>query len=452
MTVSRLIIRLCTLLAVAFATVLPAHAQSVLRDAETEALFKDAIKPILVAAKIDPKSAQVVLLSDTDINAGTSFQDIGMNAGTILAADDINQVIGVMAHETGHMAGGHSSLRDGITKGATGISLLSLVLGAAAVAAGAGDLGIALITGGQTAAYNDALINSQIIESQADQAGMSYLNKAGISGKGYIAFFEKLQSQEYRNAVTRDAFSTDHPLTTDRIASLEERVQKSPAFNMPIDPALNERFLRIKAKLAGFIFDPQRTFNLYPEKDQSDYAHYARAYAWHKSSQQEKSKAELDWLLAKHPKDPYYLETKGQLLMEAGQVQDALQPLRMAVQIKPDDPLILMEFGQALVATEDTAVFVEARKVLEKSVRLDPDDPFAWLQLGTVYDKLGDTPRTALASAERYRLTGELRRALGSAKTALAGLPRESPEWIRAQDIQVLTEEELKKKKGRGRG
>ncbi len=428
----------------------PLHAQELLRDAETEHLLKDMTLPIFKAANVTPASVDLYLVNDPTINAGVGGgQNIFMNTGLLLAADNVNQVIGVYAHETGHIAGGHLTRQGDGAKGATGISLLSLLLGAAAIAAGAGDAGIAILSGGQAVAAGSFLAYSRSEESSADQSGATYLAKIGTSGKGMIEFFNKLQNQEYRLGVPQQSYFRSHPLSSDRISRLEDRIKSSPSYAKPVDPVLEYRFQRIKAKLVGFISEPQRTFQLYPETDTSEYARYARAYAWHKLADEAKARDEMTELLKIRPGDPYYQELLGQVLLESDQVKEAIAPLRSAVAGAPDEPLIQSLLGHALISTEDPTDFAEAKKILENSVRLDPDNPFAWYQLGIVYSKLGDEPRAALASAERLSRIGEMAQAGSSARFAVKGLKSGTPEWVRAQDIALLAENELKKKKNR---
>jgi predicted Zn-dependent protease len=426
------------------------QAQSLLRDAETEHLLKDVTRPIFEAAKVTSESVDLYLVNDPTINAGVGGgQNIFMNTGLLLQADNLSQIIGVYAHETGHIAGGHLSRQGDGAKGATGISLLSLLLGAAAVAAGAGDAGIAILQGGQALAAGSFLAYSKGEESSADQAGASYLEKLNMSGKGLIEFFGKLQSQEYRLGVKQESYFRSHPLSSDRITRLEERVTSSKSYNTETDPKLEYRFQRIKAKLAGFLGEPQRTFQLYPESNTSEYARYARAYAWHKLADVPKARAEMEALLKIKPNDPYYLELLGQVLLESGEVKESVAPLRAAVAAAPNEPLIQSLLGHALISTEDPKDFVEARAILEKSVRLDAENPFAWYQLGIVYSRQGDEPRAALASAERLSRIGEFPQAGANARLAVKGLKSGTPEWIRAQDIVLLTDNEAKKKKSR---
>jgi predicted Zn-dependent protease len=443
---------LARVLAAALLSLMPlaAQAQSLLRDAETEAVLQDALKPILLAAGLEPKNVSIYLLGDQSLNAFvTGGQNIFFHSGLLLEADDINQVLGVAAHETGHITGGHLARGDDAGRAATGITLLSLLLGAGAIAAGAGDAGAAILMGGQTAALGNYLAFTRTQESSADQAGAKFLDKAGVSGKGIVQFFEKLQNDEirYYAGEKQDGYWRSHPLTTDRISSLNDRVKLSASYSKPVDATMNYRFLRVKAKLAGFTWDADRTLTAYPDSDQSEYAHYARAYAYHKDAQVDKARGEMEALLAKHPDDPYYLELKGQILLESGKPLEALPALRKAVQFAPNQPMIATLLGHALVATEDAANMKEARGVLERASQQDRENPFTWYQLGVVYDRAGDTPRAALASAERYSLSGDPQQALQSAKFASSSLKRGTPEWLRAEDIVAIAEDALAKDK-----
>ncbi|MEO6247524.1 MAG: M48 family metalloprotease [Sphingomicrobium sp.] len=426
----------------------PALAQSVLRDSETEALFKDISRPMIEAAKLDPKAVNIVLLNDPEINAFVATgQTVYIQSGLLVAADNVNQLQGVIAHELGHVAGGHS-IRIYEGQAIAGkISILSLLLGAAAMAAGAGDAGMGIMAAGQQAAQSKFFSFSRAQESTADLAGASYLTKSGISGKGTLEFFKKLQNQEYRLAISQtDDYASTHPLNSDRIQALEQIYKKDPAWAKPVDSALEARFDRVKAKLLGYV-DPKRAIVLYPERDQSIPAHYARAYAYHLGAYPDKAAQEAEALLRAAPNDPYFLELKGQVLLEGGHPREALAPLRLAVARAPDKPMIAALLGHALVATEDARNFPEAKQVLRAAISRDNDNPDAWYQLGIVYDHDGDPARAALATAERYNLEGDNKLALASAKMALNGLKTGTPDYLRAQDIAMVSETALKKDK-----
>ena len=433
-----------------FAAARPAMAQSILRDSETELLFKQMSDPLIAAAGLDPRSVRVVLVNDPEINAFVSQgQFVYIHSGLLTASDNANQVQGVIAHELGHVAGGHAiRIHEGAGK-ATAITILSLVLGAAAMAAGAGDAGMGIFAAGQQAAMGSFLAFTRAQEASSDQAGAAYLSKAGISGRGSIEFFKKLQNQEYRLAIyAKDSYNRTHPLSNERIAALSEIYQKDPAWNRKTDPALEERFQRVKAKLVGFV-TPKDAVRLYPESNQSIPAHYARAYAYHLGAYPDKAEQEANALLAASADDPFFLELKGQILLESGRPKEAIAPLRQAVARAPNMPMIAVMLGHALIASDDPKNFAEAKKVLKNAVNRDNDNPFAWYQLGIVYDREGDQPRAALATAERNNLEGKNKLALASARMAMAGLPQGTPDYLRAQDIAMVSETALKKDKGK---
>jgi predicted Zn-dependent protease len=442
--------RLLVLVTLSFAIAArPAAAQSILRDAETEALFRDMSRPILEAAGLRPENVQVVLIQDRSINAFVAGgQIVYIHSGLLAAADNANEVQGVIAHEVGHITGGHViRINEGI-KTATHIMLLSLILGAAAMAAGAGEAGMGVMAAGQQAAMGKFLAFSRTQESSADAAGASFLAKSGTSGKGLLSFFKKLQNQEFRYAIPQDnGYMRTHPLNGERLAALEQSVKNAPGWNVPTDPKLEARFQRVKAKLSGYVEDPTRTRVMYPESNKSVPARYARAYAWHKSAYPEKALAEADSLLAEQPNDPYFLELKGQILLESGRPNEALESLRQSVKYAPDQPLISALLGHALIATERPDNFEEAKQVLRAAIGRDNSNPFAWYQLGIVYDREGDPGRAALATAERYNLEGEPRLALVNAEQALKTVPTGTPDWLRAQDIAMVSRTEVERKK-----
>ncbi|HEX2763618.1 MAG TPA: M48 family metalloprotease [Allosphingosinicella sp.] len=448
------IARLFLVVALSFAiSARPAMAQSILRDAETEALFRDMARPLVEAAGLRPQNVEIVLIQDRSINAFVATgQAVYIHSGLIAAADNANQVQGVVAHELGHITGGHSiRIQEGV-KVATGIMLLSLVLGAAAMAAGAGEAGAGIMAAGQQAAMGKFLAFSRTQESSADQAGASFLAKAGISGRGMIGFFKKLQNQEFRYAIPQDdAYARTHPLTGERISALEQTLKAAPGWDAKTDPRLEARFQRVKAKLSGYVENPKRTLASFPESNKTVPARYARAYAWHKSAYPDRALAETDALLAAEPNDPYFLELKGQILLESGRPMEALESLRQAVRYAPDQPLIASLLGHALIATEKKENFEEAKRVLRAAIGRDNSNPFAWYQLGIVYDREGDPGRAALATAERYNLEGQPKLALAHAEQALRSIPNGSSDWLRAKDIEMVSRTEVDRNRKKGR-
>jgi predicted Zn-dependent protease len=316
------------------------------------------------------------------------------------------------------------------------------------MAAGASEAGAGILAAGQQAAMGKFLAFTRVQESSADAAGASFLNKAGISGKGSLSFFKKLQNQEFRYAIPQeDSYARTHPLTGERMAALEDVYKKAPSWDTKSDPALEARFQRVKAKLAGFVDDPKRTLQKYPETNKTIPARYARAYAWHKTAYPDKALAEVDSLLGASPQDAYFLELRGQVLLESGRPAEALESLRVAVAQAPDQPLIAALLGHALIATEKTEYLEEAKTVLRTAIGRDNSNPFAWYQLGIVYDREGDQGRAALATAERYNLENQPTLALANAEQALSAIPSGTRDWLRAQDIAMVSRTAVKNQK-----
>ena len=470
-----LLVRMLALFTVLAMVAQPVAAQSVLRDAETEKLLQDMVDPLAEAAGLGKGSVEVVLLNDPSINAFVAGgQRIYVHSGLINEADTANEVQGVLAHELGHITGGHvTRFGEGAGK-ATKITLLSMLAGVAAALAGAGDAAMGAMALGQQAAMGSFLAFTRTQEASADAAMVQFLKCSRISGEGAVSFFRKLQNLETRYGYSQSeeaGFMRTHPLTGDRISRLEAELRDDPALGRPdadlvagIDvpstsPAngpqppvapgikcatapvatadLEQRFERVKAKLYGYLAEPARTLQAYPVTMTGAPARYARAYAYHKQAKVDEALSETDALIATDPDNPYFLELEGQVLLESGRPAEALDPLRQAVQLTGNDPLIASTFGHALLATEDNSHLAEAEQVLRAAVGRDRENPFAWYQLGVVYGAKGDIPRAQLASAEQQVMSGNARQALQNARSAEAALPRGTPDWIRAGDVAM---------------
>jgi len=446
-------ITLALLISLAMA-ITPAAAQSALRDAETEALLADMLAPLVEASELEPGNVEVVLINDPSINAFVAGgQVIYVHTGLLNAADTANEVQGVLAHELGHITAGHVARFEERTRGLQGASILSLLAGLGAIAAGAppealmGALGL-----GQQAGINSFLRFNRNQEAATDQAGARYLSAAGISGRGMISFFQRLTNLEIRRGYSQAdeaAYGRTHPLSGDRVATLRAQLEADPAWATPPDADLQARFLGVRGKLYGYLAEPARTLRAYPETDTSIPARYARAYAFHKDALVEKALVEAEALLASDPDNPYYLELKGQVLLESGKPYEALPPLREATRLTRNHPLIASIFGHALIATEDEMHYPEAERVLRAAVARDRLNPFAWYQLGVVHEAKGDIPRARLASAEQLIMRRNYPAALRNAQAAEAGLPRGTPDWIRAQDISLQARAELERLRDR---
>ncbi len=450
-----LLARLLALFAALALTAQPVMAQSisVLRDAETEALLQDMVDPLAEAAGLGEGAVEIVLVNDGSINAFVAGgQRIFVHSGLINAADHANEVEGVLAHELGHITGGHINRFSEGVGNASKISLLTTLLAVGAALAGGGEAAMGVMAAGQQAAMGSFLAFSRVQEASADAAGAQYLSDAGVSGRGSLAFFEKLESYEFRRNISQDQdreYSRTHPLSGNRIARLQEEYVADPAWDTPTDPELEARFQRAKAKLFGYLAEPERTLTAYPTYMTGAPARYARAYAYHQSARVDDALQEVNALIEMDPSDPYFLELKGQILLESGRVEEALPPLRRATELTGANPLIASSLGHALIATEDPEYLDEAESVLRAAVGRDRENPFAWYQLGVVYGQRGDIPRARLASAEQLIMQGNPQAALMNAQAAENGLPAGSPDWIRAQDVALQARGLLERQRDR---
>jgi len=413
---------------------------SIIRDAEIERYIRNYSTPIWEAAGLNPDNVQIHLVNNRSLNAFVAGgQRIFVFSGLLLAARDPSEVIGVLAHETGHITGGHlARFQDGL-QGASTITILSMLLGAAAMAAGAGDAGAAIMTSGGEFATRSFLSYSRTQEASADQAGLGFLTDAGMSGRGLISFFEYLGDQEAMLTTNKDPYVRSHPLTQQRVNSLRNNAEKSPYWRRPTNPAFVEMLARTKAKLHGFLTHPQRVFTIYPLKDKSHYALYARAVAYHRQGMLEKSIEELNILLQRFPRDPYYWELKGQVLFESGKIKEAIEPYRRAVMYGPREPLLRVGLAQAILATEDKGLADEAIVNLQAANRQEPDNSFSWFQMALAYTMLENNAMAALATAEHSAIIGRARETIKQAHYARENLEEETPSWYRAQDLYLLS-------------
>ncbi len=427
---------------------------SLIRDAETERMLRRWTDPILAAAGLQPSSVRLYLINDPAINA---FVTVGrrmfIHTGLILAADTPNQIIGVIAHETGHIAGAHVARFDDAAAAATTPALVTMALGILAVAAGAPDAGLALLLGGQHVAQRRFLSFSRIQEASADQAAVTYLDSLGTSSQGLIEFFGKFRDQELLVPGRRDPFVRTHPLSSDRIAALRSRVGESPHTQVR-DSAEDIRQLSlVKAKIRGFLDRPDVTFRRYPASDTSQEARYARTVAHFQQGSVQQALDEVNPLIEADPNNPYFRELKGQALFESGRPADAIAPYEKAVDLLPTEGLFKLLLGQALLATDETGtdkeVAARALVYLKEAARQDGQNSFVWHQLAIAYSRLENEVMANLATAERFYIAGNARQAVQFAARARARLAPGSPEWNRANDILIATREAVRSQRRR---
>ncbi len=416
-----------------------ATAQSVLRDEEIEQFLRDYSLPVFRAAGLPAEQIEILLIGDQSFNAFAGGLLMGVNSGLITICDTPAQIQGVIAHEAGHIAGGHTARSDEALSAATRPMLLSLVLAAGAIAAGAPDAGIGLLGLGQNIGLANALKYSRGQESSSDQAALTYLEKIGRSGAGLIEAFEKLRNDQLVHSQRINPYMQSHPLAVQRITALSERARQSPYFEVKDSPEEIERLRIIQAKIRGFMQDVNVTLRQYPLSDQSDPALYARAVAYYRSADIDRALKEIEKLLASHPDNPYYNELKGQMLFEFGRVAESIEPHRRSVELAPGKALLLINHSRALAATEDPLKVQEAVKQLKAALLIEPDNSFGWFELARAHGALGNEPLANLAMAESRYHQGLKPDAAQFAQRARAGLKSGTPEHRQATDIIVAS-------------
>ncbi len=427
-----------------------ASAQSLplIRDTEIETLLSDYARPVFRAAGLGTGRVTVRIVRNEAFNAFVlDGANVFVHTGTLMQAKTPNEVIGVIAHEAGHIAGGHmAALRARIAKDQTR-ALLTQIIGIGAMVAGGvagGDSGREAMQGGQAVMQggNEVIMRGLLAErrsqeSAADQAGLNYLTATKQSGQGMLETFERFQQQEYVSDQYKDPFVRSHPVATDRLARLRDLVAKSPYVQQTDPPELQLRHDLMKAKLSGYLERPGTVFNRYPPADASLPARYARAIAKFFRGGEgalEASLADVEVLIRENPTSPYFHELKADVLMRSGRNAAAIPSLRQALKLAPESSLIRVQLATALQSDENPAAINESVALLRKSL-IDDQNARAFRMLANAYYKQGKGPEADAMTAQAYFQEGNLKQAQIFAKRAQTRLRQGSPEWLKNDDI-----------------
>jgi predicted Zn-dependent protease len=426
------------LLALATLAAGPARAFTLIRDAEIERTLDRIAEPVLRAAALNPSTVNLYIVQDNSMNAFVAGgQNVFLHTGMITRLETIDQLRAVIAHEVGHITGGHIARRDQALRGARGIAAIGMLGALAATMAGSPDAGLMIGTGSQQIAQRSALAHSRSEESAADQAGLRYLAASGAEPAAMLEVMRFFRGQEALMARSQDAYARTHPMFAERLALLEDRVTALPAGSPPSDTDVYWH-RRMVAKFEGFLLSPRDVLARYPGSDTSEAAALARAIAYHRLPDPARAVAQVDALIAARPDDAYYHELRGQFLLESGRAAPAAEAYRAAVARAPNEPLILGGLGRALLNTGDAAAVGEARDALQRSARLDPANAGVLRDLALAEARSGNEGAAVLATAERYVLEGRFADAERTAARATGMLPAGSPGWQRAEDIITI--------------
>jgi predicted Zn-dependent protease len=415
------------------------------RDAETEQLLRDYMGPIFRAAGISAKATQIILVNERSFNAFVANgQKIFVNVGALMDSETPNEIIGVLAHETGHIAGGHlARLRQEVTK-AKALSVIGMLAGAGAVVGasqsggrvgGAGTGAMGTLTGSQELVMRNLLAYQRTEEQAADQAALRYLTATGQSPSGMLKTFRRFNEAAIFQSGTLDPYRLSHPLPAERIAQLETLAKQSPHFAKKDAPALQARHDLMRAKLFGFTERPETVGRRYPLRDTSAPARYARAVQAYRSGRLSDALATMDGLIREQPGNAYFHELKGQALLESGRALESIEPLRRAVSLQPGAVPIRAMLGHALVAAGESRFLEEAIRELSNASIREPEFGEAFRHLATAYGRKGNIGMAELSSAQAFFNAGDLRNAQTQASRAMQKLPPGSPGYLKAEDI-----------------
>ena len=415
----------------------------VIRDAESETLIRDYAAPILKAAGVASAGVRIYLVNDNTFNAFVSDrQRMFINTGAIAQTKTPNELIGVIAHETGHIEGGHLALLYSEMARVQTASIIAVLAGIGAAAAGIAtgnrggvSAGQAIMTGGQSAIIRQMLMNRRAFESSADQAGIRYLNATGQSPRGMLETFRGFADQVLVSARSTDPYLQSHPMPRDRMSALEEEARKSRFFNRVDPPELQSRHDLMRAKLAGFLSRPDTVFRIYPPGDTSLAARYAHAISRYCGQGLRASLKDMDGLIAAEPKNPYFHELKGQALLESGFGREAVGPLATAVSLAPKEGLIRILIGQALLATNDRKLLDKGIEALAAGARMEPESAMAYRQLAIAYGQKGQIADALYSSAMGALIGGDIKEAKVYARRAQQRAGNGSRLWNLSQDI-----------------
>jgi predicted Zn-dependent protease len=417
----------------------------VLRDAETEQLLREYTRPILRAAGLEKQNIQMVIINQGVFNAFVADgRRIFVNYGAILQSETPNQIIGVMAHETGHLAGGHlAKMREQMAQAQTQM-IIAMLLGAGAMVAGAqgggGNSGLANAGAAMFSAPGEIIRRNLLSyvrqqEENADKAGVKFLNATGQSSRGMYETFKRFTEESLFAARGADPYVQSHPMPAQRVAALEELARSSPYWEKKDDPALQLRHDMVRAKISAFMERQETVYRRYPMSNNSLPARYAHAIATYRHGDLRSALAQIDALLQQQPNNPYFYEVRGQALLEGGKPQEAIAPLRKAVQLSNNSPLIEMMLGQALVATGNNAYTDEAISILRAATAREPEALIGYTQLAMAYGRKGDYAQADLASAQAAYLRGDSKTARDLASRAKTRFAIGTPGWVKADDI-----------------
>ncbi len=424
-----------------------------LSDTEIDMTLAQMARPVFEAGHLVPGNIRIHMIVDDSINAFVnSSTDMFVNTGLILKSKNANEIIGVMAHETGHIVGGHTVMVSSDMAAVTSITLLSTLLGIAlGVASGNPEVGLAIMMGGQRAALGRYLSFSRSQESRADQFALQALDDSHQSAQGLFNFFERIQGEMLLYTSHPDPYLQTHPIPADRLEMVGNWLTKAHYTKEVDSPEMHRQYVRMIAKLYAFLKPQIATLQKYPASDKSVEARYARAIAYYRRSQFDQALPLVDGLLVDLPKDPFFWQIKGDMLLSKAKIDDAVVAYREAIKYLPNAPEILVAMSRAMNESHNPEYFPETETNLKHALQLDPENPDAWDLLAASYAQNNKLGLSAYAASERAIIMGQFGDVVRYTMQAEKLLEKDTPIWYRLQDIKILAQNNLHDMKNRRR-
>lgn len=445
--ISRSVLAVLTAGALGFGQTSVALAQSksvpIVRDAEIEALVSDYATPVINAAGLGKHAIKIVLVNNPSFNAFVDGRRIFINTGALLQAETPNEIIGVLAHETGHLAGGHQfKLREQLANAKTMavvaglIGIGAVVGGAAGGGKGLSQAGMGVAMGGPEVAMRSLLNYQRTEEMAADRSAITYLASTGQSAKGMLTTFERFSNALSLTGTRADPYRISHPLPRERIANLETLARASPYFDKLDSPALQQRHDMMRGKIAAYTSGGASVMQTFRKDPRNIGARYGDAIATYLNGSSQSALSKIDVLIKEQPKNPYFQEMRGEILLKQNKAEEAAKAFQKASALDPrKSSLIRMSYGRALMLTGTPANLKSSINEIRASIGRDRESPAGYGYLAQAYGQMGDMARSDLASAEEKYYSGKIQEAQIFATRAQRGLKSGSPEWIQAQDI-----------------
>lgn len=371
---------------------------NIIFDEETELYLQKIASPIFKSANQPFNRNNFFIVNDESLNAFVADGNIlFINTGTIINSQSDDEIAGVIAHEVGHIQGGHILRGKLRQQQLSEASLASMLLaGAAAVASGRGDVGMAIALGSQSSILNSFLSYRVEEERSADEAGIKLLETTGTSPEGLREFMKKIEQQNVAHGIEEASYFRTHPVTKERLSFLESSSQKSPYFGKR---KVTEEFLRVKAKLIAFLYPPNTALRYYG-KNETIPDKYASTIIYFKQMKKQKAIDSINELIDIEPNNPFFRELKAQIYMETGNVKKAKQEYKKALELLPNSTLYKVNLSHATLEDNPSTQELKQIETMLKQVLLIRPSYDAWVMLARTYGLQDKMPEANYASAE----------------------------------------------------